>query len=93
VSFPAVLAWVRTDDFTRNYRGKRVCFGHTPVTLLPPELSTYTPDDHSDAWLSEFIIGLDTGCGKGGFLSAIELPGMRVFETRLGQAKMSPERS
>jgi serine/threonine protein phosphatase 1 len=78
----AALAWVRTDDFTRNYRGKRVTFGHTPVSLLPPELSTYTPDDRTDMWESEHIIGLDTGCGREGFLSAIELPLMQVYESR-----------
>ena len=79
---PDVLAWRRTDDFTRNYRGKKVLFGHTPVNLLPPELSTYTPDDPSDIWESEHVIGLDTGCGRDGFLTAIELPAMRVYESR-----------
>jgi len=79
---PAIIAWVRTDDFTRNYRGKRILFGHTPVKLLPPELSDYTPDDPSDMWKSDSAIGLDTGCGKHGFLSAIELPSLRVFESR-----------
>jgi len=77
-----VLAWVRTEDFIRNYEGKRVLFGHTPVTLLPPELSTYTPDAPADLWESEHAIGLDTGCGTGGFLTAIELPRMQVYESR-----------
>ena len=27
-------------------------------------------------------VGLDTGCGKGGFLTALELPAMRVYESR-----------
>lgn len=79
---PAVVAWRRTEDFSRNYRGKRILFGHTPVTLLPPELSTYTPDDPNDVWESEHAIGLDTGCGVGGFLTAIELPSLQVYESR-----------
>jgi serine/threonine protein phosphatase 1 len=79
---PSVLAWVRSDDFTRNYRGKRVVFGHTPVAYLPPELSDYTPEDPTDVWQSDSAIGLDTGCGKTGFLTAIELPSLTVFESR-----------
>lgn len=78
----AMMAWVRTDDFVRNYRGPKVVFGHTPVSLLPTELSVYTPDDPTDAWINENVVGLDTGCGLGGFLSAIELPAMRMFESR-----------
>jgi serine/threonine protein phosphatase 1 len=29
-----------------------------------------------------FVIGTDTGCGMGGFLTAVELPAMRVYESR-----------
>ncbi|HEX2854732.1 MAG TPA: metallophosphoesterase family protein [Opitutaceae bacterium] len=82
VSPAAKMAWVRTDDFVRNYRGKKVVFGHTPVTLLPTELSVYTPDDPDDAWVNENVVGLDTGCGLGGFLTAVELPSMKMFESR-----------
>lgn len=82
VEKPALLAWVRTDDFIRNYRGKRVLFGHTPVILLPPELSTHTPDDVTDLWTGDSVMGLDTGCGRGGFLTAVELPSLAIFETR-----------
>jgi serine/threonine protein phosphatase 1 len=78
----AMLAWVRTDDFVRNYRGKDVVFGHTPVRLLPEELSHYTPDDPLDAWINDDTAGLDTGCGLGGFLTIMERPSMRVFESR-----------
>jgi len=28
------------------------------------------------------VIGIDTGCGSGGFLTAVELPAMRVYESR-----------
>jgi serine/threonine protein phosphatase 1 len=83
VGRPAVLAWVRTDHFVRNYHGTKVVFGHTPVTLLPADLSVFTPEDPSDAWVNESVVGLDTGCGLGGFLSAIELPSMRVSESRV----------
>lgn len=82
VAVPPMLAWVRTEDFTRHYRGKCVVFGHTPVRLLPPELSTYTPEDPNDLWKGENTIGLDTGCGRGGFLTAIELPTQKVIESR-----------
>jgi serine/threonine protein phosphatase 1 len=82
VKDPMVLLWMRTHDFFRNYRGKRVVFGHTPTEFLPQELSTYTPEDPTDLFLGENVVGTDTGCGVSGFLSAVELPSMRVFESR-----------
>ncbi|MEO7411800.1 MAG: metallophosphoesterase [Opitutaceae bacterium] len=82
---PALVAWRRTDDFVRNYRGPKVVFGHTPVTLLPGDLSSYTPDDPDDAWVNENVVGLDTGCGLGGFLTALELPAMRMYESRVSK--------
>ena len=63
-------------------RGKRVVFGHTTTDLLPPELSQYTPDDPKDLWAYENVIGIDTGCGRGGFLTAIELPSLTPYESR-----------
>lgn len=81
---PAVaLLWTRTEAFFRSYRGKRVVIGHTHTELLPQELSMFTPDDPSDLWAGESVIALDTGCGKGGFLTAIELPALTVYESRL----------
>jgi serine/threonine protein phosphatase 1 len=79
---PVVLLWIRTKEFLRAYRGKRVVFGHTPTAFLPQELSSYTPDDATDLFLGESVIGTDTGCGTGGFLSAVELPGVHVYESR-----------
>lgn len=77
------LLWTRTEAFFREYRGKRVVIGHTKTELLPPELSTYTPDDPTDMWAGECVVALDTGCGKeGGFLTALELPAMKVYESR-----------
>lgn len=82
VRTPAALLWCRDDHFFRRYAGKLVVFGHTATELLPPELSSYTPEDPSDMWAGPCTIGLDTGCGKGGFLTALELPSLRVYESR-----------
>lgn len=78
----AALFWTRSEEFFRNYRGKRVVVGHTKTTLLPPELSTYTVDDPTDLWAGENVVAVDTGCGKGGFLTAVEFPACVVYESR-----------
>lgn len=77
-----VLLWIRDEDFFVNYRGKTVVFGHTTTSCLPPELSSFTPDDPDDLWAGVNVIGIDTGCGKGGFLTAIEFPSHNVYESR-----------
>jgi serine/threonine protein phosphatase 1 len=83
VKTKAAMLWCRDEKFFRNYAGKLVVFGHTKTELLPPELSSYTPEDPSDMWAGPCTIGLDTGCGKeGGFLTALELPAKRVYESR-----------
>jgi serine/threonine protein phosphatase 1 len=79
---PVQLLWLRDDDFFRNYRGKRVVFGHTCTDLLPPELSSYTPEDPKDLWSYENVVGIDTGCGRGGFLTCLELPALKAYESR-----------
>jgi calcineurin-like phosphoesterase family protein len=76
------LLWLRDRDFFENYRGKLVVFGHTTTRTLPNELSTHTPDDPTDLWAGPACVGLDTACGKGGFLTAFELPANKVYETR-----------
>lgn len=76
------LLWLRDRDFFENYRGKLVVFGHTTTRTLPNELSTHTPDDPTDMWAGPACIGLDTACGKGGFLTAFELPARAIYETR-----------
>lgn len=76
------LLWTRDRDFFANYQGKLVVFGHTSTEHLPAELSGFTPQDPEDLWAGPSAIGLDTGAGKGGFLSAIELPARRVYESR-----------
>lgn len=79
------LLWQRDKDFFRNYDGKRVVFGHTPVELLPLDHLGFLAsllDDPYDVWKRGHLVGVDTGCGKGGFLSAIELPRGKVYESR-----------
>jgi len=82
VTPPRALLWLRDRDFFENYRGKLVVFGHTTTRTLPNELSTHTPEDPTDLWAGPACIGLDTACGKGGFLTGFELPARLVYETR-----------
>jgi serine/threonine protein phosphatase 1 len=73
------LLWMREKAFFKGYHGKRLCFGHTPIAELP------LPDDEKDpskAWVRDDLVGLDTGCGKGGFLTAVELPSMTFYDSR-----------
>ncbi|AKT37900.1 metallophosphoesterase family protein [Chondromyces crocatus] len=79
---PRALLWLRDQTFFREYRGKLVVFGHTSTELLPPELSSYTPEDPADLWAGPCTVGLDTRCGRGGFLTALELPARLVYESR-----------
>ena len=77
-----ILLWLRTESFFTDYRGKRVVVGHTTTDCLPQDLSFFTPGDPGDLWAGEAVCALDTGCGKGGFLTALELPALRVYESR-----------
>jgi serine/threonine protein phosphatase 1 len=76
---PKPLMWTREPSFLRDYKGKRLCFGHTPIADLP--LSD-AEKDPGRAWQRGDLIGLDTGCGKGGFLTAVELPAVRFYDSR-----------
>lgn len=71
------LLWMREPSFFKGYKGKRLVFGHTPVEELPAEVGW----EAKKPWVGEFLVGLDTGCGKGGPLSAIELPSMRIIQS------------
>ena len=82
LSDPKPLMWQRTEEFFRSYRGKRVVFGHTVVAALPQQLSIYSPEDPTDLFRGQDLVGIDTRCGHGGFLSAIELPSLTVYESR-----------
>jgi serine/threonine protein phosphatase 1 len=78
-----VLLWTRSKEFFQNYRGKRVICGHTATEDLPQDLSLYTPDDPSDLWFTQHVIAIGTKCGKtNGFLTALELPSLHVYESR-----------
>lgn len=63
------LLWQREPDFFTSYDGPRLVFGHTPVEdLPPPEAGRTSP------WRRGPLHGIDTGAGKGGPLSCLELP-------------------
>ncbi|MBK7402761.1 MAG: serine/threonine protein phosphatase [Myxococcales bacterium] len=79
---PHAMLWTRTKSFFTDYRGKRVVVGHTVTDCLPADLSTHTPADPTDFWAGECVVAIDTGAGKDGFLTAIELPALRVWESR-----------
>jgi serine/threonine protein phosphatase 1 len=71
------LLWMREPDFYEHYDGKPVVFGHTPVFELPPRDAA-----RDRPWRRGPLIGLDTGAGRGGHLSAIELPSGTVYDSR-----------
>jgi serine/threonine protein phosphatase 1 len=81
---PTPLMWGREPGFFKRYAGKRVVFGHTPVTDLP-ELPDDEPTrgfaDKRQAWVRGDLVGIDTGSGKGGVLSALELPACRIYDS------------
>src|SRR4051812_25100021 len=85
---PKQLLWMREPDFFANYQGKTVVFGHTVTHELPDvhvgHLGRVAKffDDPNDVWVRGDLFGIDTGCGKGGFLSALELPRKKVYESR-----------
>ncbi|HNO69397.1 MAG TPA: hypothetical protein PKI49_12860, partial [Pseudomonadota bacterium] len=84
-SRPRNLLWCREPDFFRGYKGKRLCFGHTITKELPVDhLSWFAKilDDPTDVWFRGDLIGLDTACGKGGYLSAVELPSCKIYTSR-----------
>jgi serine/threonine protein phosphatase 1 len=77
-SSPKPLLWMRDPAFFASYQGKRVVFGHTPVEELPIEGGA--PEKHC-VWIKGDLVGVDTGCGRGGPLSAIELPSGRIIQS------------
>lgn len=76
------LLWMRKNEFFLGYKGKKLVFGHTPVLDLPQEAGKETDPAPDVVWKRGDLIGIDTGCGKGGFLSAVELPSGKVYESR-----------
>jgi serine/threonine protein phosphatase 1 len=73
------LLWMREPDFFLRYKGKRVVFGHTPVRELPLPPGD---NDATDVWFRGDLVAVDTGAGKGGFLSAVELPSKKVYDSK-----------
>ena len=69
------LLWQREPDFFLQYAGPALIFGHTPVADLPPADPTRTA-----VWRRGPLIGIDTGAGKGGPLSCVELPSGAVYQ-------------
>lgn len=76
------LLWSRDPDFYRRYRGKRVVFGHTRTRDLPNDhLGFFRSmiEASDEVWCRGDLVGLDTGAGMGGVLSAISLPDLTVY--------------
>ena len=79
------LFWMREPDFFTGYQGKRVVFGHTRTRDLPTDHIGFfrrVMDDSADVWKRGDLVGVDTGAGMGGFLSAVSLPDLDVIESR-----------
>ena len=70
------LLWMREPDFFTGYQGKTLVFGHTVVTDLPPE-----DPQRRVPWQRGPLIGIDTGSGRGGPLSCLELPSRNVYHS------------
>jgi serine/threonine protein phosphatase 1 len=79
------LLWSRELEFFRRYRGKRVVFGHTRTRDLPDDHlcpKTRATTDPEGIWRRGDLIGLDTGAGMGGALTAVSLPDLTVYSSR-----------
>jgi serine/threonine protein phosphatase 1 len=60
----------------------RVVCGHTATRHLPPEVSSRAVELDDDVWAGADVCTIDAGAGMGGFLTAIELPAAKVYESR-----------
>jgi serine/threonine protein phosphatase 1 len=78
----STLVWCNEPRFFEEYAGKRVLVGHTRTAGLRQSLSEYTPEDPTDLYQRGSVFALDTGSGSGGFLTALELPAVRVHDSR-----------
>lgn len=83
VSQPKPLLWMREPAFFKHYRGKRVVFGHTPVSDLPVESEGLRRADQP--FTDHDLVGIDTGCGRGGPLTAVELPALRFYQSPIAR--------
>jgi len=82
VNAPVCLLWGRDEGFFRNYRGKRVVFGHTLTEYLAAEIPEGVGSEDVGVWSCGDAVGIDTGCGHGGYLTALELPALNVYDSR-----------
>jgi serine/threonine protein phosphatase 1 len=74
--------WERSRAFYNTYVGKPVVVGHTPTKYLADSSDENVPADAVEVQGSPYVHLIDTGCGQGGFLTAIELPAMRLYDSR-----------
>lgn len=82
VNAPVSLLWGRDEGFFREYRGKRVVFGHTLTEYLAAEIPEGLTSPDVGIWCAADAVGIDTGCGHGGYLTALELPSLNVYDSR-----------
>jgi serine/threonine protein phosphatase 1 len=69
------LLWVREEFIAHPHAvGATIVFGHTPHREVLVDLP--------------YKIGIDTGCVYGGWLSALELPGLVVRQVRKGERQV-----
>lgn len=73
--------WERSKAFYRTYVGKPVVVGHTPTKYLADN-GEHTAADSAETHCSPYAHLIDTGAGQGGFLTALELPAMRLYDSR-----------
>jgi serine/threonine protein phosphatase 1 len=66
------LMWGRNRKFFNEYDGKLVVFGHTIVGQIFGEWG--------QVWEREDLIAVDTGAYMTGILSAVELPGRKIYQ-------------
>ena len=67
---PKFAAVVAADTLTREL----------PTDHLGPIRRLF--DDPADVWFRGDLVGLDTGAGKDGYLSALMLPSLEIFTSR-----------
>lgn len=82
VDAPVAMLWTRDQHFFQDYRGKLVVFGHTITEYLAEELPNGAQPGDLGVWTCGDVIGIDTGCGNGGFLTGLELPSLNVYDSR-----------
>ena len=79
----APLLWMRERDFFRATAASGWSSATPIPARCPPRRRCKAHPDHvREVWRRGDLIGIDTGCGRSGFLSCIELPADRVYDSR-----------